>query len=480
MHKNAARGPDDFTTIVDRESGLRRALTARQLSMIAIGGAIGTGLFLGSGFAIGIAGPSVLISYAIGALIAVLLMGCLAEMTVAHPTTGSFGTYAEHYVSPLAGFMVRYTYWTCIVLAAGTEVTAVALYMKFWFPGVPGWLWIVAFSGSLVTVNAFSVSTFGTVEYWFSLIKIAALVAFIGLATYLLARVDVVAPGRPAGSIGFRNYTAYGGFLPHGIAGTWVAVIMAIFSYLSIEMIAVAAGEAAQPEVAIMRAFRSTVVRLIVLYLLTLALMLAVLPWTGAGTAKSPFVMVMQTLRIQAAAGFMNFVILTAALSAMNSQLYITTRMMFSLSRAGQAPPILGALSARGVPLNALLASTLGMAVAAVLSVIAPGGAFLMMVGVSVFGAMFTWMMIFVTHFCFRRARDRDGHSAARFRMWGFPVTTVAGAASMAALLVTTAFTEAFRTTLLFGLPFLGLLALVFRARGRGSGAAPPGSAHSA
>lgn len=340
----------DFSAIIRRESGLRRTLTARKLSMIAIGGAIGTGLFLGSGFAIGIAGPSVLLSYLIGALIALLLMGCLAEMTATHPTTGSFGTYAEHYVSPLAGFMVRYAYWTCIVLAVGTEVTAIALYMKFWFPTVPGWLWIGMFSGSLITVNALSVSTFGTVEYWFSLLKITAIVAFILLAGYLVANVNPVQSDLANGSIGFRNYTAYGGFFPHGIAGMWIAVIMAVFSFLSIEMIAVAAGEAAQPEIAIISAFLSTVVRLIMFYILTLALMLAVLPWTQAGSTRSPFVMVMEAVRLPAAGGIMNFVILIAALSAMNSQLYISTRMMFSLSRAGQASRHLGTLTAGGFP----------------------------------------------------------------------------------------------------------------------------------
>ena len=462
----------DFAAIVERESGLRRTLTARKLSMIAIGGAIGTGLFLGSGFAIGIAGPSVLISYAIGALIALLLMGCLAEMTVTHPTTGSFGTYAEHYISPLAGFMVRYAYWTCIVLAVGTEVTAVALYMKFWFPAAPGWIWIVGFSGLLITVNAFSVSTFGTVEYWFSLIKIAAIVSFILLASYLLAQGNGAHPSEP-GSVGLRNYTAFGGFLPHGFSGMWIAVIMAIFSYLSIEMIAVAAGEAAQPEVAITRAFFSTVVRLVLFYILTLALMLAVLPWTQAGSAKSPFVMVMEALRVPAAGGVMNFVILIAALSAMNSQLYISTRMMFSLSRAGQAPRPLGRLTSKGIPFNALLVSTSGIAVAAILSVVSPGGAFLMMVGVSVFGAMFTWMMIFVTHFYFRRARTRAGNPPTRFRMWGFPATTLLGASLMAALLITTAFTDAFRMTLVFGLPYLALLAFIFHWRYRRSGAGP-------
>ncbi|HEY2780294.1 MAG TPA: amino acid permease [Steroidobacteraceae bacterium] len=464
----------DFSAIIRRESGLRRTLTARKLSMIAIGGAVGTGLFLGSGFAIGIAGPSVLVSYGIGALIALLLMGCLAEMTATHPTTGSFGTYAEHYVSPLAGFMVRYAYWTCIVLAVGTEVTAIALYMKFWFPTVPGWLWIGVFSGSLIAVNASSVSTFGTIEYWFSLLKITAIAAFILLAGYLVASVNPVQSDPANGSIGFRNYTAYGGFFPHGIAGMWVAVIMAVFSFLSIEMIAVAAGEAAQPEVAIISAFLSTVVRLIMFYILTLALMLAVLPWTQAGSTRSPFVMVMEAVRLPAAGGIMNFVILIAALSAMNSQLYISTRMMFSLSRAGQASRHLGTLTARGIPLNALLVSTSGIAVATVLSVVSPGRAFLIMVGISVFGAMFTWMMIFVTHFFFRRARNLEGNARAAFRMWGFPLTTLLGACLMAALLLTTAFTDAFRLTLVFGLPYLACLGLIYYLRFRGTAVAAP------
>src|SRR5579871_3155081 len=328
---------DSIETIVGRESGLHKGLTSRKISMIAIGGAIGTGLFLGSGFAISTAGPSVLISYAIGALIALLLMGCLAEMTIAHPTTGSFGTYAEQYLGPLAGYLVRSLYWMSVVLGVGTEITAVALYMKFWFPAQPGWLWILLFSGTLIGINASSVKSFGSVEYGFSFIKVAAIVGFILVAGYvvLVAPPDAL---QATGSVGFHNYTAVGGFFPHGFSGTWVATIMAVFSYLSIEMIAIAAGEAAEPRVAITRAFRSTVFRLVLFYLLTLALMLAVVPWTQAGSSESPFVTVMRALGIPAAAGIMNFVVLIAALSAMNSQLYVTTRMLFSMSRAGYAP----------------------------------------------------------------------------------------------------------------------------------------------
>ncbi len=219
-----------FDSIVEREKGLRRGLSSAQMAMIAIGGAIGTGLFLGSGFAIGLAGPGVLVSYAIGALIALLLMGALAEMTVAHPTSGSFGAYAEHYVGPLAGFLVRYAYWSAVVFAVGTEVSAIAVFMKYWYPGVPGWYWVVGFSAVLIAVNMTSVTLYGVVEYVFSMLKIAAIVAFIALGAYFVAAA-------PASSgIGFANYSAHGGFFPKGFSGVWVAVIVAIFSYMSIDL----------------------------------------------------------------------------------------------------------------------------------------------------------------------------------------------------------------------------------------------------
>ena len=181
----AGSGPR-FDDITEREKGLRRGLSTGQLSMIAIGGAIGTGLFLGSGTAITFAGPSVLLSYAIGALIALLLMGCLAEMTVAHPTSGSFGAWAEFYVSPSAGFLVRYAYWSSIVFAVGTEVTAIAVYMRYWYPHVAGWIWILAFSAVLIGINAVHVKLFGAVEYSFSTLKIVAILAFILLGAWIV------------------------------------------------------------------------------------------------------------------------------------------------------------------------------------------------------------------------------------------------------------------------------------------------------
>ncbi|WP_176538732.1 amino acid permease [Bacillus cereus] len=444
----------EFQNIIEREKGLQRRLSTRQLSMIAIGGAIGTGLFLGSGMAIGLAGPSVLLSYGIGAVIAFLLMGCLAEMTVAHPTSGSFGAYAEHYIGQWAGFTVRYAYWASIVAAVGTEVTAVSVYMKYWFPTAPGWIWVILFSSLLILVNATSVNLFGTIEYWFSMIKIVAILAFILLGAYVVFGTNANL------EMGVQNYINDGGFFPNGWWGMWVAVCVAIFSYLSIEMIAVTAGEAQDPEKAVPKALRSTIYRLIIFYLCTLALMLMIVPWKAAGVDKSPFVKVMELLHITGASGIMNFVVLIAALSAMNSQLYITTRMMFSLSRAGYAPKRFGTLSKKGVPVSALFLSTIGIALATIVTIVSPNQAFMLMMGISMFGAMFTWMMIFVTHLYFRKKWDKAGGRKLPVRMWGYPYLTLLGVILMLAIIITTWFTDMFKTTLLTGIPFLLIISI--------------------
>ncbi|MCU6454661.1 amino acid permease [Sphingomonas sp. A2-49] len=436
-------------------TGLQRSLGPGQLAMIAIGGAIGTGLFLGSGFAIGLAGPAVLVSYAIGGLVTLALMGCLAEMTVADPATGSFGLFAERHLGRFAGFLVRYAYVTCIILAIGTEVTAVAIYMRFWAPDVPGLWWIGGFAGALLAVNLASVRMFGAVEYAFSAVKVAAILAFVLIGLWVIALTGV----------GLHHYSAHGGFAPHGIGGIWTAVIVAIFSYLSIEMIAVAAGEAREPERAIVAAFRSTMLRLALFYLGSLAVMLAIVPWTQAGTTTSPFVTVMQATGLPYAPGILNAVVLIAALSAMNSQLYTASRMLFSLAGSGFAPRGLTRVNRRGVPVAALLASAAGIAVAAGVYLWRPDAALGVMIAVSIFGGLFTWGMIFVTHLAFRR---RVGAPAA-FRMWGYPWTSLAGAGAILAILATTPFTGPFALTLAYGVPFLAILtgvyALWFRSK---------------
>ncbi|WP_151794245.1 amino acid permease [Acinetobacter nosocomialis] len=446
-----------FDEIQNREAGLHKKLSAKQMGMIAIGGAIGTGLFMGSKFAISFAGPAVIVSYAIGGLIAFALMACLAEMTVQHPTSGSFGAYAEHYMSPLAGFLVRYCYWACIVLAVGTEITAVADYMKLWFPNVGSWVWIGFFSLTLLVVNAYSVKAFGLVEYWFSTIKVFAIIVFI------LLSIGILTQSNQGMNQVVTNLTGHGGFFPNGFSGVWIGVIISIFSYLSIEMIAVAAGEAKDPEKAVKKAFKSTALRLILFYLLSLFLIVTLVPWTvliGAD-ATSPFVMVMKIVGIPYADSILNFIVIVAALSAMNSMLYISTRMLFSLSRAGDAPKVFGRISSNGVPVNALLLSAVGIGIASIVYTINPVSAFPIMIALSMFGALFTWGSIFVTHMFFRKHMTQQ-NIELKFKIPASRFISLFGFIAILSITVTTWFTNEFKSTLQFGVPLVLVLIFCF------------------
>lgn len=444
-----------FEQLQSREVGLHKKLSSRQMSMIAIGSAMGTGLFLGSKFAIGFAGPAVIISYAIGALITLLLIACLTEMTIQHPTTGSFATYAEYYVHPLAGFLVRYCYWICNVLAIGTEVLAIAEYMKFWFPDISAWVWIVLFPLLLIVINAYSVNTFGSIEYWFSSIKVFAITAFIILTTALLFSRHSL------GDIQHHLFD-FGGFAPHSVNGIWIGVIISIFSFLGVEMIAIAASEAKEPEKSVRYAFKATLVRLFLFYLLTLGLIVSLVPWSQlAEQTNSPFVSVMQSLKIPYAASILNFIVIIAALSAMNSMLYIATRMLFSLSRARQAPALFGQVNHHGIPFNALLLSSAGIAVAVVVHLTEPETAFPVMMALAIFGALFSWGMIFVSHLFFRYKLHRQ-NIAVKFRLPFFPLTTLLGLVAIIGVVCSTWYEPQFHATLLFGLPFLLLLMLMY------------------
>ncbi|QYF84375.1 amino acid permease [Brevibacterium sp. PAMC21349] len=437
------------------EKGLKRELKTSQLSMIAMGCAIGTGLFLGSGLAIQAAGPSVLLSYALGAFIVLLLMGCLAEMTVAHPTSGSFGAIAEKYMSPMAGYLVRYSYWIGNVLAVGVEVSAVSVYMNYWFPTVPGIVWILLFAGVLIYVNATSVNTFATFEYWFSFIKISAIVGFILLGAYVLFGSSE----QP--HIGPENFVNEGGFFPFGLKGMWIAVFISLFSFLGTELIAVTSGEAKDPDAAVPKALKATVFRLSTFYVLTIGIMLMIVPWKTAGIEVSPFVKVMEILNIPGASGIMNFIILTAAISAMNAQLYASTRMMFSLARGKHAPTFLGKLNKSGVPTKALAVSSMGIFIAAGVHALLPGSSYAFMMGISMFGAMFTWLMIFISHLFFRVKWEKTGGRKLPVRMIGFPYLTILGAVLLFSLMITSWFTD-FKIMLQFGIPWLLFLAVAY------------------
>jgi amino acid transporter, AAT family len=441
---------------LEREAGLRQELSARQISMLALGGAIGTGFFLGSAVSIRLAGPGVILSYAGGSLVALVLMWALGEMTVAHPVAGSFGVYAELYVHPWAGFAVRYSYWLGQAVAIGSEVVAASIYCRYWAPNIPGWVWIIAFSAALIYVNARTVGNFGRFEYWFAFIKVATICAFLVLGAALLT-------GMGFHRIGAANYTAHGGFLPHGWSGVALGVAMAIFSFLGIEVVAVASGEADHPEVAIPRALRWTLARLALFYIGGMAVLVGVMPWTQAGLSESPFVRVFQSVGIPAAAGIMNFVVLTAALSSMNCDLYLTARMLFSLARGGYAPRALGKLNAHGSPLAALLISSVGMAAALLLDLRFKDTAFLYMLGAAFFGGLFVWILIFVTHLMFRRRYVRVTGKAmpARFAprtAW----TSVAGLLALVAVLISTWWIPGMRITVVAGVPWLAFITICY------------------
>lgn len=437
-------------------AGLRRALSSRQLSMMGLGGAIGTGLFLGSSLAISYAGPATILAYAICALVAFVIGWALAEMVVVHPEAGSFGAIAHRYLGPLAGFVQRWTYWTIQVIAIGGEVVAAGLYVRFWWPELPLWLLVVAFSAIVLGANALAVRFFGTVEYWFAMIKVVAITVFIALGILL---ITVGLPQAPA--TGFANLTAHGGFFPGGVGGLFLAMVFALFSYIGTEIVAVTAAESKDPVRDIPRATRWMVVRLVLFYLLAIGIVLTVAPWPvtaqGGVVETSPFVRIFQSAGIPAAATITNFVVLTAALSSANANLYMCSRMLHSLAHDRLAPAWTARLSRTGVPRHALALSAVGLLLAAGLAVVAEDTAYVVIFGIAIFGALFVWIMMLVTHWVFRRSGV-----ASPVRLWGAPVTSGLAALFLLAVLVSTAFIAGLDTAWMAGVPFVAVLVLIY------------------
>jgi len=420
--------------------GLHRRLSQRQLTMMAIGGAIGVGLFLGSSVTIRLAGPAVILSYLLGAGIALIMSYVLTEMAVVHPVAGAFGVYAEKYLNPWAGFSVRATYGVAQIIAIGAEVTAAGIYISYWLPNVPQWIWVVLVSSALVALNSMQVNRLGEFEYWFAMIKVAAIVAFIIVGLALIFGVG----GRHA--IGLANLTQHGGFLPAGWKGVWLSLTITVTSYMGVEIIAVTAGEAQHPEVTIPRAMRNIVYRLIGFYVLAIAIMVTMVPWNQTGSSSalsgSPFVTAFAAAHIPFAAAIMNFVVLTAALSSVNTNLYLATRMLFSLGRGGYAPAWMGKVSGNGVPHRALLASTAGIIAAILLAIFAPKNAFLMLYGTAVAGMLFVWLVVLNTHLRFRKSITSERLLSLPMRLRAHPFFTVLGIVLLLAIAATTFWVE--------------------------------------
>ena len=424
--------------------------------MIGLGGAIGTGLFMGSGLAIGYAGPAVILSFGLAGFVALVMVFSLSEMAVVHPTAGSFGTYAETYLNPWAGFVVRYTYWISQVIAIGGEAVAAGLYMTFWFPDVPVWVWSIGFCLVLLYFNSRSVQNFGTVEFWFALIKVTAIVLFI-----ILGAATVFGFGMPG--TGFHNLTELpGGFMPHGFKGVWMAVIVGIFAFNGIEVIAVTSGEAQNPQVAIPAALRTMVFRLFSFYILALTIIVATVPWTDTGVkivSQSPFVTVFAHSGIRHAAGIMNFVVISAALSSMNTNVYLSSRMLFSLSRGRYAPRFLGKLSKNGTPVAAILTSGACILIAAAVSKFTEN-AYNYLLGVALFAAILVWMMILISHLSFRRHNDA---TKLPVRMPFFPWMQYAGLILLAGVLVTMGLDRNFYyLSWVMGIPWVVLISAAY------------------
>jgi amino acid transporter, AAT family len=447
--------------------GLHRGLNQQQLTMIAIGGAIGVGLFLGSTVTVSLAGPAVIVTYVIGAMVALIMAYALAEMAVVHPVAGSFGVYAERYLSPWFGFVVRATYGFIQILAIGAEVTAVAIYFAFWYPMVPQWAWVAGASAGLVLINTRQVSRFGQVEYWFALIKVVAILAFIVIGLALIVGLGQSPP------IGVRNlYDGPGGFLPNGWTGMWLALTLVITSYMGVEVVAVTAGEAWNPEQTIPRAMRTMVWRLIIFYVLAIAVMLMMTPWNqiasgGRAITGSPFVRAFASVGIPYAASVMNLVVISAALSSANANLYSTIRMLFSLSRSGYAPAWVSRVSASGVPLRAVAVASAGMIVAILLAIYSPGQAFLALFGTAVAGMLFIWIVILFTYLRFRAVLTPEHVAKLPIKMRAPKAAAGFGIVMLVAIAVTTFFVDGLQYTVPSFLPFLALMSIVYLRIGK-------------
>jgi L-asparagine transporter-like permease len=383
--------PEPATQTANTEAGLRHQLSAGQMTMVAVGGSIGTGLLLGTAAAIDLAGPAVILSFLLAAFISWTVALALGELASTHPAAGSFGVYGDLYLNRWAGFVSRAGYWLAIAVSIGAEMVASATYMQLWFPQVSAVIWVFVFSGLLLCINLLSVRSYGRFEFWFAMIKVAVIAAFVVLGAALL----ITGSATP-------QYTVHGGFFPRGIGAPLLAITFAIYTFGGVEFVAVASGESSSAT-AIARAVRMTFITLTLLYLGAITILVGIMPWNRAGVTESPFVTVFRSVRIPGAASFMNFVVLTAALSGANAALYISSRMLFSLARTGWAPSRLGRLSRKGTPSLALLASSYGIVVALILERWAPAKAFEYILRGAFFGMMLSWIISLAAHINFRR-----------------------------------------------------------------------------
>lgn len=394
---------------------LRRALSTRHIRFMALGSAIGTGLFYGSADAIKMAGPAVLLAYMIGGSVAYIIMRALGEMSVNNPQAGAFSRYARDYLGPLAGFITGWTYCFEILIVAIADVTAFAIYMGIWFPDVPHWIWVLSVVLVIGAINLLSVKAFGELEFWFSFFKVSTIIAMI-VAGFVIIFWGI---GQSRAPTGIDNLWRHGGFFAHGITGMLLSLQMVMFAYGGIEIIGITAGEAKDPQRSIPRAINSVPLRILVFYVGTLFVIMSIYPWNQVGTTGSPFVLTFQHLGITAAASLLNFVVITASLSAINSDVFGVGRMLHSMAEQGDAPKIFTTVSRRGIPWVTVLVMMMALLVAVWLNYLMPEKVFLVIASLATFATVWVWIMILCSQIAFRRKLSTDAVRELKFALPG-------------------------------------------------------------
>ena len=402
---------------------LKRGLSTRHIRFMALGSAIGTGLFYGSADAIRMAGPSVLLAYIIGGAVAYIIMRALGEMSVNNPQSSSFSRYAQDYLGPMAGYITGWTYCFEILIVAIADVTAFGIYMGVWFPEVPHWIWVLSVVLVIGAVNLMSVKVFGEVEFWFSFFKVATIIIMI-VAGFGMIIWGIGNGGQPTG---IHNLWTNGGFFAHGVVGMLLSLQMVMFAYGGIEIIGITAGEAKDPEKSIPRAINSVPWRILVFYVGTLFVIMSIYPWNQVGTQGSPFVLTFQHLGIAAAASILNFVVLTASLSAINSDVFGVGRMLHGMAQQGHAPKVFMKVSGRGIPWVTVVVMMLAMLIAVYLNYLMPEKVFLVIASLATFATVWVWIMILCSQIAFRRTLNKQQAQALKFALPGGSYTAIFG-----------------------------------------------------
>jgi len=398
-------------------SDLSRRLRSRHIQLIAIGGTIGVGLFLGSARAIHNAGPALVLAYALGGIAIFFIMRALGELLTYRPVAGSFATYADEFCGPFAGFVTGWSYWFAWIATAMAELTAIGVYVRWWLPAVPQWLPALVALLALYGSNLLAVRMFGELEFWFALIKVVTIVALIVSGVVVI----VFHVGDLGAGASFSNLWSHGGFLPYGVGGMLLTMQIVMFAYVGVELIGVTAGEAQDPKVVLPRATNGIILRILIFYIGALIVIMALVPWNELSPSVSPFVFVFEKLRVPAAAGLINLVVITAASSSCNSGLFSTGRMLWALAQRGHGPRPFARLSPRHVPAAGIHASAAVMLLGVALNYMVPERVFIWVTSVALVGTFWTWGIILVSHLNYRRAVLAGRVPAAPFRMPGAP-----------------------------------------------------------